>query len=229
MAGSYFRGAKDLKAFIIYNDNEVSIDALGHCQRSIQNTGSDLQEIKFLGKDPATLFDVKWSWPHRKKLVCERTGLLLTAYRNQDIRKRIACAQSHYLLWEKCLEFNETILILEHDAVFVRKFEPFEFEGGVCSINSPLCATFNDKLYDEKLIEGINEVPWVADEKIPQGLPGNSAYMIKPWAAKELIDLQDSIGWWPNDAIMCKQLCPWLRCHKPYFTEVQGIKSTTSH
>jgi hypothetical protein len=219
-----------MKGFLItISSSRDSLTYSNFCEKSVEITKSKLSLFKFEATVPETLFDIKWSWPHRKKLVCERTGLLLTAYRNQDLRKRIACAQSHYLLWKKCLELNETILILEHDAVFVRTFEPFEFEGGVCSINSPLCATFNDKLYDEKLIEGINEVPWVADEKIPQGLPGNSAYMIKPWAAKELIDLQDSIGWWPNDAIMCKQLCPWLRCHKPYFTEVQGIKSTTSH
>jgi hypothetical protein len=51
--------------------------------------------------------------------------------------------------------------------------------------------------------------------------------VIKPWAAQQLIDAQDSIGWWPNDAIMCRQLFDWLRVVKPYYTRVQGLASTT--
>jgi hypothetical protein len=74
---------------------------------------------------------------------------------------------------------------------------------------------------------GVNPVPWVTDRIIPQGLPGNSAYVIKPWAAQQLIDAQHSIGWWPNDAIMCRQLFDWLRVVKPYYTRVQGLASTT--
>ena len=64
----------------------------------------------------------------------------------------------------------------------------------------------------------------MTDESIPQGLPRHSAYIIKPEGAKKIIELQESIGWWPNDAIMCKQLCSWLRVHKPYYTKVQGTQ-----
>ena len=46
--------------------------------------------------------------------------------------------------------------------------------------------------------------------------------------AKKIIDKQDQFGWWPNDAIMCRQLCSWIRVYKPYFTRTQGITSTTS-
>ena len=46
--------------------------------------------------------------------------------------------------------------------------------------------------------------------------------------AQKIIEKQDRIGWWPNDAIMCRQLCEWLYVFKPYFTKTQGIKSTTS-
>lgn len=219
-----------MKAFVITvltDYNSLSYSKL--CIESSQHLKGKIDLETFSAVTSDSIFEISWSWPQRKKAVCEKTKLTLTAYKNADIRKRIACAQSHYLLWKKCIELDETILILEHDAIFTKRFEPFDFDGGICSINSPINATFNADLYDHLLIEGVNEVPWVADRTIPQGLPGNSAYMIKPWAARELIDLQDTIGWWPNDAIMCRQLCPWLRCYKPYFTQVQGIKSTTSH
>ena len=125
---------------------------------------------------------------------------------------------------------NEPIMILEHDAIFTRRFEtPSTTDDiGAYSINDPRGATFKAKDYHNKLQEGFNEVPWVTKDQIPQGMPGHSAYVIKPWAAKEIVDKQNEIGWWPNDAIMCKQICPWVRVYKPYFTTTQGIKSTTS-
>jgi hypothetical protein len=126
---------------------------------------------------------------------------------------------------------NEPIMILEHDALFIKKFTAQETSAkvvGAYSINDPKGATFKSKDYSNKLKEGFNSVPWVAPENIPQGLPGHSAYVITPWAARDIIQKQDSIGWWPNDAIMCKQLCNWLYVYKPFFTKTQGIKSTTS-
>ena len=86
---------------------------------------------------------------------------------------------------------------------------------GAVSINDPIGATFSAKEYDSRLHNGINEVPWLTGNDVPQGPPGHSAYVIYPQAAREVMKLQDEIGWWPNDAIMCKQLCPWIRCYKP--------------
>ena len=77
--------------------------------------------------------------------------------------------------------------------------------------------------------EGIQDVPYVDESKdYPQGLAGNSAYIMTPKTAEQLLIKTKEIGMWPNDAIMCKQLCPWIKCYKPYLTECQGIKSTTS-
>ena len=218
-----------MKAFVIaipdHNDSQLHADK---CIQSVKDTNSELDIEKFTAIVPETMWQVDWCWPHTKKKQCPNTGMILKAYKTYDMTKRIAAAGSHYRLWEKCVELNEPIIVLEHDAIFTRQFALFEFEGGAISINNPDHATFNWKLYNKLDDSGEQEVPWVADEQIPQGLPGHSAYIIKPWAAKEVIELQDTLGWWPNDAIMCKQLCPWLRAYKPYFTKVQGIKSTTS-
>jgi hypothetical protein len=64
--------------------------------------------------------------------------------------------------------------------------------------------------------------------EVAQGIAGNSAYIIKPWAAKELIEKVYEYGMWPNDAIMCQQIVPWLGVTKLYYTKVQGLRSTTS-
>ena len=218
-----------MKAFVIsipgHEDSQLHADK---CIQSVEDTNSELDIEKFTAIVPETMWQVDWKWPYTKKKVCPTTGMTLKAYKTYDMTKRIAAAGSHYKLWQKSVELNETIMILEHDAIFYRQFKPFEFEGGAISINNPDHATFNWKLYDKLDNSGEQEVPWVADKNIPQGLPGHSAYIIKPDAAEKVCSLQDRIGWWPNDAIMCKQLCTWLRSYKPYFTKVQGIKSTTS-
>lgn len=218
-----------MRAFIIsipgHKDSQTHAD---NCIKSIINTYSELDVEKFDAITPDNMWDVEWKWPYTKKKTCPTTGMILKAYKTYDMTKRIAAAGSHYRLWEKCVELDQSIMILEHDAIFTRQFIPFEFDGLAISINDPDHATFNAKLYNKLDNRGVQEVPWVAEESIPQGLPGHSAYIIKPEGAKKIIELQNSIGWWPNDAIMCKQLCPWLRVHKPYYTKVQGIKSTTS-
>ena len=66
----------------------------------------------------------------------------------------------------------------------------------------------------------------VFDDARPDGLAGGSAYVIKPEAADELIRLVHSIGAWPNDAIMCRQLIDGLQEHFPFITEVRAEQST---
>ena len=67
------------------------------------------------------------------------------------------------------------------------------------------------------------------DENVPDGLAGNSAYIITPSAAKKATELQKSIGIWPNDALLCKQLFPrQLKSYYPYITKVVQKKSTTT-
>jgi hypothetical protein len=220
-----------MKAYIItIYTNKDSFVSASKCLHSIKETDSDLEAQFYNATTPENLFDISWTWPTDKKIKCAKTNLLLKPYKTYDNKKRIAAAQSHYKLWKHCVDIDEPIMILEHDAIFIRKFEApiTTADIGAYSINDPKGATFKSKDYSNKLNEGFNSVPWVAPENIPQGLPGHSAYVITPWAAQDIIKKQDSIGWWPNDAIMCKQLCEWLYVYKPFFTKTQGTKSTTS-
>ena len=76
---------------------------------------------------------------------------------------------------------------------------------------------------------GYNLYRSVDDVEVPQGLAGNSAYLITPKGAKKLLDKVREVGLWPNDAVMCKQFFPWMQVVYPYYTTIQrGLKSTTS-
>ena len=74
----------------------------------------------------------------------------------------------------------------------------------------------------------VRPIPTIDEYYIPQGLAGNSAYIIKPEAARQLIDLVKIHGLWPNDAIMCKQLIKKMGVSKNFYTKIQGLPSTTS-
>ena len=107
------------------------------------------------------------------------------------------------------------------------------FKEGILGLNSPIGATrkasvFHDKLFGQYGFHKVPSVDGLGDDPLPQGLAGNSAYIIKPWAAKKLLDKVDEIGMWPNDALMCKQFFPWMQVCWPYYTVVQGTTSSTT-
>jgi GR25 family glycosyltransferase involved in LPS biosynthesis len=209
--------------------------------------------------------DLNYTWPKTpvEDGIDFSTGIYKRAYGAADWRKVAACTISHMRLWQHCIDIDEPILILEHDAYFVERFyyrkialcgkkdiqkekknyidSKGEWTGGICGINSPFGATRKASTFDFKLKTSINLhdnikggleiVPYVDDPgdlPLPSGLPGNSAYIIKPWAAKKLLDKVLEVGIWPNDALMCRQFFPWLQHYYPYFTKVQGTPSTTT-
>ena len=101
-------------------------------------------------------------------------------------------------------------------------------------MNDPAGATRKGAWWGQQMKQrgtiGAHPKTWVttkAERKIPDGLAGNSAYMIKPWAAKELINKFKELGVWPNDATMCKQLFPYLEEYYTFITKVNQTQSTT--
>jgi len=128
----------------------------------------------------------------------------------------------------------EDILVLEHDAVFTSKV-PYDrildTQYGIIGINDPRGATRKSSAFHSMVQNGMNEVtqvPRIDAQNVPQGLAGNSAYIIKPWAADEMMNLVNEYGLWPNDAIMCYQLFPLLGVTRKYYTRLQGLQSTTT-
>ena len=174
---------------------------------------------------------IKWNYPWDRP--DEYFGLSRHPYVTKNRPARIACAMSHYFLWEKCSNQDETFLILEHDAKFIRRLD-IDWMGNfdILGINNPLGATRKANLFQAKVQANLAEyqdVPWIDDKKVPQGLAGNSAYLMTPRGARKMIGLVDQHGLWPNDALMCSQLVDALGVTRTYYTTVQkGITSTTT-
>tara|TARA_B110000858_G_scaffold99371_1_gene114256 strand:+ start:180 stop:866 length:687 start_codon:yes stop_codon:yes gene_type:complete len=181
--------------------------------------------------DLLTSYGIKWNYPWQGKEIDFSTGLVKSAYVTARPKARIAAALSHYSLWKKAIE--KPIMVLEHDAYFITKFDldMSKSRGDIIGINNPLGCTRRSREFYQKIIENqamYQPVPTIDEFNIPQGIAGNSAYIIKPAGAKKMLELVDEHGLWPNDAIMCKQLVPNLMVTRKFFTSIQNLRSTTT-
>jgi GR25 family glycosyltransferase involved in LPS biosynthesis len=180
-----------------------------------------------------TEYNIHWNYPKTGSIIDDNLKLKKTAYANVDVNKRIACALSHYILWHKCINKNKPILILEHDAVFIDSLPDNMIDANfdVLGINDPRNATRKANLFHSLVQQETNiyqRIPKIDSEDIPQGLAGNSAYIVKPNGAKQLVAAVNKYGLWPNDAIMCYQIIKNMYVTKKYYTRVQCLESTTS-
>ena len=132
---------------------------------------------------------------------------------------RVACCfASHYLLWKKCIELNEPILILEHDAVFISEFPNVDFD---------MCCTFGEPTYyrpqyidfDTPKVDGIQTLT-------DKNFLGHHAYAMKPEAAKIFVEDCDTTVLSPNDLWMTKEKYPWLQEYRPFPISAQKSAST---
>ena len=257
-------GKGKLPAFIISDiNNSASTAAARKVLKSIEDTNSRFIPFILPATTPTNLDEhlkdfgkskIDWTYPLAgEKRIDIKSGLHLTGYAAKDVNKVISCMVSHMRCWLVCASQRFPIVVLEHDALFVRKLvlnsrgnvtnEALN-KHGIIGLNNPRGATRKSAKYYESVINmqnAINSVedfngytvsdsPWVDDDKYtPQGIAGNSAYIISPSMALKLLKKVDEVGLWPNDALMCKQFFPnQLKQIYPFVTELQGMKSTTT-
>ena len=230
-----------MKSFIItIKDNELSENAAKKCIESSVKLENPFKIEVFDAVTPRLVegllnkYNLRWNYPWQGEEFDFSTGLKKSAYKTADPKKRIACALSHYRLWKWCSDNHEHCLVLEHDAIFLQRLDPvyiLNSNFNVVGINNPIGNTrkaklFNDMVQEQRSVP-IVITPTIDDVSVPQGIAGNSAYIIHPTGARALLDLAHLHGLWPNDALMCKQLVKRLGVTTKYYTSTQGIESTT--
>lgn len=219
--------------------HEYSQSVADRCIESAARHGVKVEKFSAVTKHtvPQVLAQqgLRWSWAdmNTNNTVCALTGLEQFPYSTKSLDAKMACSLSHYMLWKQCVELDEPVLILEHDAVFVASIPEVEFKGAI-QINDPAGGGYRGK-YHSKFMQNRGTVgvhPLTpkrpTNSKIPDGFSGNSAYMIKPWAAHEFIQAFKNYGVWPNDATICLQLFPWLQELYPFVTVVKQDQSTST-
>ena len=220
---------------ITLTSNPRSVAAAERCKKSTDLPIKTFEAVTE-GYAEKMLRDLRlqWNYPWKGEEHDMKAGLRKSAYQTANPLRRVACFLSHYLLWKRCAEQDEPLIVLEHDAIFIKPFDETAFMKAECdiiSLNDPRGATRKSMDYHEKIQQRPQEVqpvPRIDKPEVPQGLAGNSAYIIKPSGARKMIKLVKEFGAWPNDAIMCYQLIQGLGVTKTYYTKVQGTQSTTS-
>ena len=117
---------------------------------------------------------------------------------------------NHYKLWHKCVSLDETIVILEHDALAVGEWKNPEFqELLVLNIHSGLYNEGFSTTKKPELFTGVHEYinPYLNYKAknlwLDAGMiPGTAAYAITPKGAKRLIDNVLKHGWDKADYII---------------------------
>jgi len=110
------------------------------------------------------------------------------------------CFMSHFLLWKKCIELNETIAILEHDGVFLREL-PVDIENNfidICRLDP--CIFWKDS-YEDDLANSIDKPityykpdTVYKDKNFGNFYIGQYGYLIKPHAAEKLVKRAKQVG-----------------------------------
>lgn len=115
------------------------------------------------------------------------------------------CFLSHYLLWKKCLELNETIVILEHDGVFLRPL-PDNIEDNFIDVCRLEAFQHWNENYETQTANSItNSVNYQKpdtefyDTVTGKFYVGYYGYLIKPSGAKKLIEHAKTVGAIPVD------------------------------
>jgi len=230
-----------MQAFVIrLENNEYSERVAERCIASGKKYGIKVEPFNAITKEEAyselKKLKLEWGWANNntKNTICPYTGLLQFPYTCKDLRTKIACSLSHFHLWCLSVFLWEPILILEHDAVFIRELPEIDFKG-ICQINDPAGCTPKGKAWSRNMHKrgrNLSADAWPKTrieykDNRPDGLAGNSAYLIHHHAALQLVNAFKEYGVWPNDATICIQLFPYLEEYYPFIIETRQEKSTT--
>ena len=189
-------------------DNDKSVASAERCIQSGKTTGGCTVE--------------KWAatTPRNDLMaIINQEGIvakgLIEKYSRPD--NATAAFLSHFSLWKHCVDINEEITILEHDAVFTNNVNSFIPHKGCLSLGHPSYGMYNKP---EKF--GVNPLT----SKVY--FPGAHAYRVKPNAAKFIIEQAKKFAR-PTDVFLNVETFPFLEEYYPWpvmakdsFTTIQN-------
>jgi GR25 family glycosyltransferase involved in LPS biosynthesis len=117
-------------------------------------------------------------------------------------------------LWNKCIELNEPIVILEHDAVIQSVWNPIEISNALI------------KLHERYLTPDSNN--WI-DADSGQASSSTHAYCITPEHANKLISFAKNVGGYATDRMIGDKVLPVIHMGNPTIVARQNSYSTTEN
>lgn len=147
--------------------------------------------------------------------IAEEREINLSGFDERYSRKdnAIACFLSHHSLWNEAIKTNESILILEHDAIFVNSIDLNMNFKGLISLGKPSYGKYS--------------TPRVGISPLTSKgyLPGAHAYIVKPNAATDLIN-KSKVCSRPTDVFIDRKVFSWIEEYYPWPIEVKDTFTT---
>lgn len=187
-----------MKCAIIYNPND---------ELSVRLTNDSIASCIQFGINP-TPFSGTFGTAIDSKM--EQYKLVPSIHKLEPKNGEKGCFISHYELWMKCVNENQSYMILEHDVIMKSALSENVLDQFTGILNLDPCGATQKDL--EKYIQcstkmmpsTVNPLP------APQGaltwktakqyhVPGAYAYIIKPNAARQLIQYAQTEGYLPVD------------------------------
>ena len=195
-----------MKSFVIYvKDHAESERYMQTCVNSCVSSGFEAEP--FEGVTRYTLQD--WS----QYLYPDLVGARITGMKKESDKLYLtkkACFTNHVRLWNKCIELNQPIAVLEQDVYCVRKWDNQHFDDllllNIVSAfkqkvfaNVPNKPSYSDQLgiYDYK-----DTFLKYTKNNLFKGsfmIPGTGAYAVTPNGAKKLLNTLEKHGWEQSD------------------------------
>jgi len=134
-------------------------------------------------------------------------------YRGKALNKgQLACYASHYLLWQKCVELDHPIIVLEDDALLYPELF-LEFVSNIDALNRQFdcIRLFNNKrkAVSSRKVSGVGRVEI---HEFDKGHVSTTGYFLTPNGARKL--LQHSERWYmPVDHYMDRYWVNGVECY----------------
>lgn len=195
---------KQPRTFVIaLKQYHISISQVKNCLASAKTHGWDI-EI-FWGTNGNTLTLDSWDEIGVKPLLHKGSMDKLGTW---------GCFFSHWRLWNLCVELNEPIVILEHDAIIECPWKEIDISDSLIKLHEPL---FSD------------DPTWkYPDPDSGWGTCSTQAYCITPEHATKLISFTKNVGGFAADRILGSYVIDVKHTY-PSIVSARHIYSTTAN
>jgi glycosyl transferase, family 25 len=120
------------------------------------------------------------------------TGIKADGWERPLMPTELACFFSHYLVWHKILERNETALILEDDVILSRNLPTFL--NGVADLKNIDHITLEARLRKKMIATDRSTLGRLGVAELLQDRTGAAAYILHPSGAEKLINTTAKCG-----------------------------------
>jgi GR25 family glycosyltransferase involved in LPS biosynthesis len=202
---------KQPKTFVIaLKDNPISLSQLNDCLTSAKEYNWDIEV--FWGTNGKTLSLDSWKEIGVTPLLHKGSMTKLGTW---------GCFFSHWNLWNKCVELNEPIVILEHDAIIKSKWVSIEVSSALVKLHED----YSFKIDSNGWIDPDGFV----DSDSGQASASTHAYCITPEQANKLIHFAKNVGGYATDRMMGNKVFPVIHMGNPTIVARQNTYSTTEN